>query len=68
MNDQPPVPHARSPQHLQYQSPGAHQKSQWITDEGTIGKILVGCLIVGSVAATGLAGIGWLIFWYFGWW
>ena len=53
---------------LQYQAPGAHQKSQWITDEGAIGKILVGCLIAASIVGTVLAGIGAVISWYLGWW
>jgi hypothetical protein len=68
MNDNAPNSYARSPQHLQYQSPGAHQKSQWITDEGTIGKILVVLLIVASVILAVLGGIGALVGWYLGWW
>jgi hypothetical protein len=68
MRDQSPNVSTRSPQHLQYQGPGAHQKSQWVTDEGTIGKILVGCLIVASILGTVLAGIGAVISWYLGWW
>ena len=68
MRDQLPNVPPRSPQHLQYQQAGAHQKSQWVTDEGTIGKILVGCLIVGSILGTVLAGIGAVISWYLGWW
>lgn len=68
MTVQLPDPPPRSPQHLQYQGPGAHQKSQWVTDEGTVGKILVGFLIVASILGTVLAGIGAVISWYLGWW
>ncbi len=46
---------------LPYQSPGAHGKSQWITDDGPGGKWLVGCLIVLSVAGVIVAAIGGVI-------
>ena len=61
MDSQPPhqrPPH--SPQYtgpLPYQSPGAHQKSQWVTDEQATGKILIGCAIVVSVVGTILGAI-----------
>jgi hypothetical protein len=71
MND--PSPHERSPSPqytgtVSYQSPGAHQKSQWVTDEGAVGKVMVGCLIVASVVGAVLATVGGVIWWYFfGW-
>ncbi len=46
---------------LPYQSPGAHQQSQWITDDGPGGRWLVGCLIVVSVAGVLVAAVGGLI-------
>jgi hypothetical protein len=57
-----------APPPLAYQSPGAHAKSQWITDEGAGGKWLVGCLIVLSVAGAvvaGVVGVAW--FFLTGW-
>ena len=63
-HQQPP----QSPQYtgpLPYQSPGAHQKSQWITDdEGIRGRLLVGCLIVVSVIGAILGGIA-AVAWFF---
>jgi hypothetical protein len=68
MSDDAPKAYARSPQHLQYQSAGADQTSQWVTDEGTIGKILVVMLMVATVIVAVLGGLGALIGWYLGWW
>lgn len=49
---------------LPYQSPGAHVKSQWITDDGPGGRWLVGCLIVlgvvGAIAGA-VGGVVWLV-------
>ena len=72
MDSQPPrhPPH-HSPQYtgaLPYQSPGAHQKSQWITDdEGIKGRLLVGCLIVVSVLGAILGGIAAVAWFFLGW-
>jgi hypothetical protein len=53
---------------LNYQSPGAHQKSQWVTDAQPGGNWMVAALIIASVVGTILAGIGTLMSWYLGWW
>jgi hypothetical protein len=67
----PPPPPPHSPQYtapLAYQSPGAHQKSQWITDdEGIRGRLLVGCLILGSVVAAVVGGIVTAAWFFLGW-
>jgi hypothetical protein len=51
---------------LPYQSPGAHQKSQWVTDEQATGKILVGCAIIGSIVAAVLGGIAAVVWFLLG--
>ena len=53
---------------MSYQSPGAHQKSQWVTDEGVFGRVLVLALCVLSVIGAVLGGIIAVIGFVFGWW
>ena len=65
--DQPPPHPTPSPAALSYQSPGAHQKSQWITDEQASGKVLMGCAIVAAVVAAVLGGIAALVALFLGW-
>ena len=72
MDSRPPhKPPPHSPQYtgpLPYQSPGAHQTSQWITDdEGIRGRLLVGCLIVVSVIGAILGGIIAVAWFLLGW-
>lgn len=50
----PPVP-------LLYQSPGAHGKSQWITDDQPGGAWLVGCLLVLCGLGAVLGGVAWFL-------
>ena len=65
MQEQPPRSPSPPPAGpLPYQSPGAHVRSQWITDDGPGGRWLVGCLIVLSVVGVVAAGIGGVV-WFF---
>jgi hypothetical protein len=67
MNTRPP--YQRQPTGpLGYQSPGAHQKSQWVTDEGVFGRVLVLGLIVLSVIGAILGAIIAAIGFFIGWW
>jgi hypothetical protein len=71
MNARPPYqsPYQRQTSGpLSYQSPGAHQNSQWVTDEGVGGRILVMILIVLSVIGAVLGGVVALIGFLLGWW
>jgi hypothetical protein len=55
---------AQAPAPLPYAAPGAHQESQWITDDQPGGGWLVGCLIAASVVgAIGAAVLA--ILWFF---
>ena len=65
MQDRTPRYPPSSQEQLHYQSPGAHQKSQWVTDDGPGGKWLVGCLIVASIVGVVVAGIGGIIWFFF---
>ena len=67
MNTRPPYQRPTSGP-LSYQSPGAHQKSQWVTDEGVFGRVLVLALCVLSVIGAVLGGIIAVIGFVFGWW
>ena len=53
---------------LSYQSPGAHQNSQWITDEGAGGRWLVIGLIVLSILAAVGGVVVTLLGFFLGWW
>ena len=58
------APRARGPAPLLYATPGAHQESQWITDDQPGGGWLVGCLIAASVVgAIGAAVLA--VLWFF---
>jgi len=67
MNARPPYQRPQSGP-LPYQSPGTHQNSQWITDEGVGGRILVMVLIVLSVVGAVLGLIVALVGFLLGWW
>lgn len=49
------------PGHLSYQSPGAHAKSQWITDDQPGGAWLVGCLLVLCGLGAVLGAAAWVL-------
>jgi hypothetical protein len=67
MNAKPPYQRPPSGP-LSYHSPGAHQKSQWITDEGVGGRILVIVLIAVSIVAAVGGGIVAVAGFFLGWW
>jgi hypothetical protein len=66
----PPSPLEQSPvDPLPYQSPGAHQKSQWITDDqGVTGRVLVLVLMLLAVIAAVVGPIIALVGMFIGWW
>ena len=68
MNTRPPYQRPTSGP-LSYQAPGAHQKSQWITDQdGVAGRIMVMVLCVLSVIGAVLGGVIAVVGWFLGWW
>ena len=66
----PPSPLERSPvEPISYQAPGAHQKSQWITDsDGMLGRMLVLALMGLAVIAAVVGPIIGLVGLFVGWW
>ena len=65
----PPPPDKPATDPLPYQSPGAHQKSQWITDDqGVAGRMLVLALMLLAVIAAVVGPIVALFGMLSGWW